>query len=64
MKRIIITIENLKKFPIPCSNGGIWQPLNNTVSGDYWLQLEAKNDLDNAGIEYNIGEIKIKQEEI
>jgi len=62
MKAIIITETNLKKFPIPCSNGGVWQPLNNTVSGEYWLQLEAEQDLIDNGIEYTIGEVEIKQD--
>ena len=62
MTALIIT--DLDKFPLLNSKGdSFWQPLNNTVSGDYWLQLEAQADLDNAGVEYTIGEIEIKQEE-
>ena len=62
MKALII--QDVSKFPINNSSGGVWQPLNNTVSGDYWLQLDAEQDLIENGIEYTIGEIEIKQEEI
>ena len=62
MKALII--KDVSKFPIINSSGGIWQPLNNTVSGDYWLQLDAEQDLIDNGIEYTIGQIEIKQEEL
>jgi len=58
----VLIIKDVSKFPIKNSNGGVWQPLNNTVSGEYWLQLEAEQDLIDNGIEYTIGEIEIKQE--
>lgn len=61
MKTLII--KEVSKFPIRCSIAGYWMPLNNTVSGDYWLQLEAQSDLDKHGIKYTIGEVEIKQEE-
>ena len=62
MKALII--QDVSKFPINNSSGGVWQPLNNTVSGVYWLQLDAEQDLINNGVDYTIGEIEIKQEEI
>jgi hypothetical protein len=62
MKALII--KDVSKFPIKATLGGVWQPTNNTISGDYWLQLEAQSDLDKAGIEYKIGEVEIKVEEI
>ena len=62
MKALII--QDVSKFPINNSSGGVWQPLNNTVSGDYWLQLDAEQDFIENGIEYTIGQIEIKQEEI
>ena len=62
MKALII--QDVSKFPINNSSGGVWQPLNNTVSGVYWLQLDAEQDLIDNGIEYTIGQIEIKQEEI
>jgi len=62
MKALII--QDVSKFPINNSSGGVWQPLNNTVSGVYWLQLDAEQDLIDNGIEYTIGEIEIKQEEL
>ena len=40
----------------------VWETLEQ--DGVHWLQLEAQSDLNNAGIEYTIGEIEIKQEEI
>jgi len=58
----VLIIQNIKQFPIKNSNGGEWLPLNNTVSGDYWLQLEAEQDLIKNGVEYTIGEVEIKQE--
>ncbi len=40
----------------------VWETLK---EGDiYWLQLDAEQDLIDNGIEYTIGEIEIKQEEI
>jgi len=60
----VLIIKDVSKFPIINSSGGIWQPLNNTISGVYWLQLEAEQDLIDNGIEYTIGQIEIKQEEI
>ena len=40
----------------------VWETLK---EGDiYWLQLEAEQDLIDNNIEYTIGEIEIKQEEI
>jgi len=60
----VLIISDLEKFPLQISSSEYWIPSNNTVSGDYWLQLEAQNDLDKAGINYTIGEIEIKQEEI
>ena len=58
MTALIIT--DVSKFPILSSiDDFYWNPTNNTVGGVYWLQLEAQLDLDNAGIEYTIGEIEI-----
>jgi len=63
MKALII--QDISKFPILNKEGdSYWQALNNTVSGVYWLQLDAEQDLINNGIEYTIGQIEIKQEEI
>lgn len=60
----VLIITDLSKFPLLNSKGdSFWMPTNNTVRGDYWLQLEAQSDLNNAGVEYTIGEIEIKQEE-
>ena len=40
----------------------VWETLK---EGDiYWMQLEAEQDLIDNNIEYTIGEIEIKQEEI
>lgn len=58
----VLIINNIDKFPIKNSNGGFWQPLNNTITGDYWLQLNAQQDLDKAGISYTIGEVEIKED--
>lgn len=57
-----LIIQDASKFPINNSSGGVWQPLNNTVSCEYWLQLEAEQDLIDNGISYTIGEVEIKQE--
>ena len=55
-----LIIPDVSQFPILSSEGGFyWSPTNNTVSGVYWLQLEAQTDLDNAAIAYTIGEIEI-----
>ena len=63
MTALIIPNTELSKFPLLNSKGdSYWQPLNNTVSGDYWLQLEAQSELDKHGIEYTIGEVEIKKE--
>jgi hypothetical protein len=58
----VLIIKDLSKFPIKATLGGVWKPTNNTVSSDYWLQLEAEQDLIDNGISYTIGEIEIKQE--
>jgi len=39
----------------------IWETFETTNGWAFFL--EAKNDLDNAGIDYIIGEVKIKQED-
>ena len=63
MKALII--KDVSKFPLLSnSKEFFWQPLNNTVSGDYWLQLDAEQDFIENGIEYTIGQIEIKQVEI
>jgi len=60
-----LIIKDVSKFPLLSnSKEFFWKPDNNTVSGDYWLQLEAEQDLIDNGINYTIGEIEIKQEEI
>ena len=65
MKVIIIPNSEIKKFPILNIIGDSkWNPTNNTISGVYWLQLEAEQDLINNGVSYTIGEVEIKQEEI
>jgi hypothetical protein len=56
-----LIFQNIEGFPIE-NESGIWIPTNNTVSGVYWLQLEAEQDCINNGIEYTIGEVEIKQE--
>jgi hypothetical protein len=61
---IVLIIQDVLKFPINNSSGGIWQPTNNTVSGVYWLQLEAEQDLIDNGIDYTIGEVEIKQDNL
>lgn len=62
---IVLIITDLDKFPLRNSEkDSKWQPLNNTVSGVYWLSIEAKNDLDINSIEYTEGEIEIKKEEL
>jgi len=60
----VLIISDLEKFPLQISSSEYWIPSNNTVSGDYWLKLEAQNDLDKSGINYTIGEIEIKQEDL
>jgi len=65
MIALIIPQSELIKFPIwNHTHDSQWIPSNNTVSGDYWLKLEAQNDLDKSGINYTIGEIEIKQEDL
>lgn len=65
MKVIIIPNSELKKFPILNIIGDSkWNPTNNTVIGEYWLQLEAEQDLIDNGISYTIGEVEIKQDNL
>lgn len=60
-----LIIIDTSKFPILNKEGdSFWKPSNNTISGVYWLQLDAEQDLIDNGIEYTIGQIEIKQEEI
>jgi hypothetical protein len=58
MTALVFNQFEIDKFPIPNNNGGVWQPTNNSNKG-YWLQLEAKQDLDDAGITYTIEDITI-----
>ena len=64
MKALIFSESEAQKFPILNLSGGIWQALNNTVSGVYWLQLDAEQDLIDNGVEYTTSEVEIKQENI
>ena len=64
IQALIFTQEELNQFPIDADAGGIWNPTNNTVSGVYWLQLEARAELESKGIQFTVGEVKIIQEEI
>ena len=64
IQALIFTQEELNQFPIDADAGGIWKPVNNTVNGVYWLQLEAEQYLIDNGISYTIGEVEIKQENI
>jgi len=60
-----LIIIDISKFPILNKKGdSFWKPSNNTISGVYWLQLDAEQDLIDNGIEYTIGQIEIKQEEL
>lgn len=62
MTVIIISTSELNKFPLKFGDSMFWQPNNNTVSGYYWLQLEAQSDLDKHEIKYTIGEVEIREE--
>ena len=64
IQALIFTEEELNQFPIDADAGGIWNPTNNTVSGVYWLQLEARAELESKGIQFTVGEVEIIQEEI
>lgn len=60
MNALIIT--DLSEFPLLNSKGdSLWNPIKD-ANGNYFLQLEAKSDLDKAGIEYTIGEVEIKED--
>ena len=63
MKVLIISKSDLDKFPLWYSDSGYYKPTNNTVNGEYWLQLEAEQYLIDNGVSYTIGEVEIKQEE-
>jgi len=60
----VLKITNTDSFPIENSNGGVWQPMNNTISDEYWLKLEAEHDLIKNNISYEVGDVEIKIEEI
>jgi len=60
----VLKITNTDSFPIENSNGGVWQPMNNTVSGEYWLKLGSEQDLIKNKISYEVKEVEIKIEEI
>ena len=64
IQALIFTEEQFKQFPIYADAGGIWSPTNNTVGGVYWLQLEAKEELESKGIQFTVGEVEIIEEEI
>ena len=60
----VLKITSIDNFPIENSNVGVWQPINNTVSGEYWIKLEAEQDLIKNNISYEVGDVEIKIEEI
>ncbi len=64
IQALIFTQEQFKQFPIYADAGGIWNPTNNTVGGVYWLQLEARAELEAKGIQFTVGEVEITQIEI
>jgi hypothetical protein len=65
MIALIIPNIELSKFPIwNTTKDSQWIPLNNTVNSKYWLQLEAEQDLIDNGIEYTIGQVEIKQDNL
>jgi len=64
IQALIFTEEQFKQFPIYADAGGVWNPTNNTVGGVYWLQLEARAELESKGIQFTVGEVEITQIEI
>ena len=65
MRYLIITKSELNKFPILSScKEFFWMPINNKLSGEYYLQLKAQSDLNKYGINYTIGEVEIKQDNL
>jgi len=65
MTALIISQSEVSNFPIwNAAKDSQWMPLNDTVSGEYWLQLEAEQDLIDNGISYTIGKVEIKQDNL
>ena len=62
IQALIFTEEELNQFPIDADAGGMWSPVTN--NGVYFLQLEAKEELESKGIQFTVGEVEIIQEEI
>lgn len=57
IEALTFTEEQLNQFPIKTNSGGIWNPVLN--NGIYFLQIEAKAELESKGIEFTIREIEI-----
>jgi len=62
IQALIFTEEQLNQFPIDADAGGIWKPVSNGVV--YYLQLEARTELEAKGIYFTVGEVEIIEEEI
>tara|TARA_R110001606_G_C15379445_1_gene650292 strand:+ start:2236 stop:2430 length:195 start_codon:yes stop_codon:yes gene_type:complete len=62
IQALIFTQEELNQFPIYADAGGIWNPVTNGVV--YYLQIEARSELEAKGIQFTVGEVEIIQEEI
>lgn len=61
IEALTFTEEQLNQFPIKTNSGGIWMPVQN--NGVYFLQIEARAELETKGIEFTIKEIEIIQNE-
>lgn len=62
IQALIFTQEQLNQFPIDADAGGIWKPVSNGVV--YYLQIEAKAELESKSIQFTVGEVEITQIEI
>jgi hypothetical protein len=60
MKAIIINKSDADKFPLANKEkDSFWMYLDNSVSGDLWLLMNAENDIKDANIDYTVGQIEI-----
>jgi len=62
IQALIFTEEQINQFPIDADAGGIWMPMQN--NGVYYLQIEAKAELESKSIQFTVGEVEITQIEI
>lgn len=61
----VVIITDLDKFPLlNKEKDSYWTVISNTIGGVYWVDIRAEDDIKKAGIDYTIGEVEIKEDDL